>query len=344
MTVEAKNQRQTRRKFLSTLLGSASVVAGFPLILTSRWGFGVPKRRSLPKLYKMQRKLLGTWVSMMAFSHDETTALSAMDDAFGAMKQVDDLMTIHRSSSQISKINQKAGNDAVKVDRRVLEVVQRAVFYSQQTAGAYDVTILPLMKLFGFYGAAPKKVPSDKSIARTLESVGWSHIRVDSNRHTIGLTKKGASIDLGSIGKGYAVQQAVDVLRRKKIKSALIDGGGNVCTLGAPHDDPDPRTGWRVAIRNPKGSGRTFFETLVLRDRAVATSGVDQNFVTIGSKEIGHIFNGRTGHPCSGLVSCSVVARNATDADALSTTGFILGQSKTQSQFGHPSRQFFFHV
>ena len=339
-----RNLRLSRRNFL-LFLGSAGIGVGIP------GGLGLRKKlrevwdaKALPRLYQAQRQMMGTWVSLTVFSRHEEVALRGMNDAFEAMKAVDELMSIHKKTSQLSQLNLYSGRGMMPVDKKLFQVLGVAQDYAQKTRGAYDITILPIMKLFGFYGVAPKKVPKDLEIASVLGLVGYESVVIDPEHGTVGLQKTGAAIDLGSIGKGFAVDCAADVLRQCGIRSALINAGGNMYALGAPYEDPDPRSGWRVGIRDPASREASHvWDTLVLRDQAVANSATTYQRIQIGSAEIGHIFDGRSGKPCPLYGCCTAVSRTATDADALSTVGYVLGV-EAKRLFESATVKFYFHA
>lgn len=327
----------SRRNLLKGVFAGAVIVA-----VTRLPGF-VKKLNPLPRLFSQKHKLMGTWISVTVFARNEAKAQAAMHEALFEMKEVDRLMSIHRSDSEISRVNLKAGNDSLRVSDQVLEVVAHAKRVSTQTQGLYDPTILPLMRLFGFYGKAPSRFPSDREIQNVLASMGPSNIVIDERAQTLGLSKKGSALDLGSIAKGYALDRAVQALKKHEIQSALIDAGGNLYAMGAPYEDPDARSGWTVGIRNPQAkNAESFLKTLILRDRAVGTSGVDENFVKIGSTKIGHLFNAVTGRPVHEYLTCSPVTSTGIASDVLSTAGYILGKQKAEALFTNEAEFYFF--
>jgi thiamine biosynthesis lipoprotein len=152
-------------------------------------------------------------------------------------------------------------------------------------------------------------------------------VAVDSATHTAGLTRAGAGIDLGSIGKGYAVDRAADTLRTHGIQHALVDAGGNIYAMG---DAAAHAAGWPVAVRNPLKPG-AYFETIVLKDMAVATSGNYEQSVVLDGRRVGHHFDMRNGRPSDGRLSTTIVAKSAVLADALSTPHFVLGPQAPES-------------
>lgn len=357
-----------RRNFLkkSFIIGGSVFVGGifYPISKNKNLG-SLIQNKFRPKLFSHQQKLMGTWVSISCYSTDSEQALKALTLAFKEMETIDQLMSIHKVDSQLSQLNLQSGRSPLNVDPRITEVLLLANKYSQKSSGKYDVTILPLMRLFGFYGHVPTQIPSDRQIAQVLENISFANIQIQNASHlgihefnpiesslnfngtlgniqrenasSIQLLNYGMAIDLGSIGKGYAVDRAVQILKANGISSALVNAGGNIYALGAPAMDPDPRQTWTVGIRDPNNENK-ILKTIALRDQGIATSGAYETFVNIKSKEIGHIFNAVTGKSMHDYSSTTAIASSATVADILSTTSFILGGKQSRDLF--PEAQF----
>jgi thiamine biosynthesis lipoprotein len=271
------------------------------------------------------RPLLGTWVRVVARDPDPARAGRALEDAFAAMRRVDATMSIHRPGSQVSRVNAAAGRHAVAVDAAVLDVVERARGAAERGEGAYDPTILPLMVAFGFYGArgGDTTYPGARTLDAARAHVDWRGVKIDRAAGTLGLARAGMGLDLGSIGKGWAVDVAVEALRAQGIRHGLVDVGGNVYGLGTPDDDAD---GWSVGVFHPV-SGE-LARTFTLRDEAVATSGDYEQSRTLGGVRVGHLMDPRRAGPADGPLSASVVARTGTDSDTFSTVAFLLGPDR----------------
>ena len=260
----------SRRQFLKVLsagIGTGALAAG-----------GLWRWHSLFPMSVVQktRPLLGTFITITVHDSDEAMAEKAIEYAFAAVEMVDRVMSIHRSDSDLSRVNAAAGNDMVSVDPSLIDILKMTQQFHGLTGGVYDVTCLPLMQLYGFYQSQTENLPypSDRKIHEILSVIGQKQITLDEKSNRMGLAHAKAGIDLGSIGKGYAVDRAGDVLKSFGIKNALIDAGGNVLAMGAPHGDKNPAKGWRVAIRNPQTKNKdAYFEMLTLKDEAVATSG-----------------------------------------------------------------------
>jgi thiamine biosynthesis lipoprotein len=176
------------------------------------------------------------------------------------------------------------------------------------------------MRAYGFYGAGAARWPGERALARSLEVTGWAGIALDRDAGTLGLRHRGAGLDLGSIGKGWAVDRAADALRDSGLRSGLVDIGGNVYGLGAP-DDLEP--GWRVGVLHPV-SGQVD-QVFVLRDQAVATSGNHEQYRILSGVRVGHLFDAKHGRPADGHLSASVQAASGVESDVMSTAAFLLG-------------------
>ncbi|HET9251425.1 MAG TPA: FAD:protein FMN transferase [Candidatus Eisenbacteria bacterium] len=304
-----------RRRFLLQL-GILAGVGALPVVA------GRSRERGATRL-EIARPALGTWVRVVVEEDDGARGTRAVEAAFAAIRTVDLQMSVHREDSQVTRINAAAGQGSVHVDAAVQDVVERACAGARATSGLYDPTILPLMKLYGFYGTGRDRYPTDREISAALERTGHRHVVIDRAAGTIGIARSGVAIDLGSIGKGYALDRAIDAIREHGVRSALVDVGGNVYGLGSPSGHPE---GWTVGVLHPV-TGRVD-RTFTLRDRAVATSGNAEQSRVLGGRRVGHLLDARRGRPADGPLSVSVEAENGTDSDRLSTTAFLLGPGR----------------
>jgi FAD:protein FMN transferase len=262
--------------------------------------------------------VMGTkaWVTIAGMS--DLDAERAAQAAFREMYRIESVMSTWRPSSEISRLNEESNGAPFAVSSELYSLVDSSLFYSKATAGAFDVTVRPLVRLWGFQGGTAK-LPPGSEIERALSLVGSGKIALDPSRSTIALPA-GMQIDLAGIAKGYAVDRCVAVLAGLGVRSALVNIGGNIYAMGAPPG----KKGWSIGVRDPNGGLETV-GTLVLRDEAVATSGNYENFVEIEGKRYGHIIDPRTGWPVSHVLSVTVVAPTGLASDALSTGLFVLG-------------------
>jgi thiamine biosynthesis lipoprotein len=203
-------------------------------------------------------------------------------------------------------------------DPEILMVARKALAISRMTDGAFDITVEPLIELWGFYGDTPA-LPAASAIEACLQKIGYRHLSINNGA----LVKDDAAIriDLGAIAKGYTVSQAASVLREKGIASALIDAGGDVFALGKRGKDL-----WKVGIRSPRGNDIMGF--LEVENLAVMGSGDYERFFEHNGKRYHHIFDPRTGYPAAGVSGTTLLHADPMLADAWNTAIFVLGKEK----------------
>ena len=308
----------TRRSFLTALTAVVGAASFVPLYRLARQG--------ALAAYRTSRPALGTWVQVIVRSRDRVRAERATEAAFAAFAEVDRQMSIHRADSELARVNADAGRGARAVSPAVLDIVEYGRNLAEKSGGVFDPTVLPLMHLYGFYGPPCGRFPTDREIAGCLERTGSRKIVLDRAAGTLGLVTPGAGIDLGSIGKGWAVDRAVEALRAHGISSGLVDAGGKVFGLGVPEAGAE---GWSIGLRHPV-SGE-LERVFVLRDQAVGTSGNSERYRDIAGVRVGHLFDARRGRPSNGHLAASVQARTCLEADALCTVAFLLGPDRFRS-------------
>ncbi len=279
-----------------------------------------------PEICSRTETIMGTFVEIKAVvgnrSHEEIDA--AIAAAFDAVRRIDSLMSTYREDSEVSEINRRAAGGAVRISPETCQVINKALELSRATNGSFDITVMPLLELWGFAGTREKTLPSQAEIDGKLPYVGYELIELDREKREIRLKSDGTKIDLGGIAKGYAVDCAVNSLVTNGITAALVNAGGDMYCLG----DKAPGTPWRIAVKDPaKEDGVLGY--VELTDKAIATSGDYQNYFMVNGVRYSHILDPRTGRPStSGPHSVTVVAETCTDADGLATAVFVLGPDK----------------
>lgn len=255
-------------------------------------------------------------------------ALAAAEDALDLIDHLEDQLTVYRDHSEVSRINWDAAEAPVSLEDRLFELLRQAEQITQETEGAFDVTTGALTKAWGFY-RRQGRVPTAAERDAVMERVGMRHVDLDEDRRTVRLQRRGLEINLGSIGKGYALDRAAERLRQEwGIGSALLHGGfSSVCAVGHPPGDP---RGWSVGVRHPWRSKHRL-AVVRLRDRALGTSAATFQNLEYNGRKLGHILDPRTGWPAEGMASATVVAPTAAEADALATAFFILGADKARA-------------
>ncbi len=264
-------------------------------------------------------RAMGT-VTRVAIATADSTA-SARVAAMGhrELARVDSLMSNWTTTSEVARINREAHAGPIRVHAEVGRVIARALEVGRASGGAFDLTVEPLVRAWGFLGGRPH-VPDSAAVADAFRSVGARFVEFDPETSLLRLAHPGARLDLGGIAKGYAVDRAVEALGAAGVEAALVDVSGNMRGLGTrPGSD-----GWSIGIRDPRDRVR-YFAKLRLGLEGLSTSGKYEQFVSADGRTYGHILDPRTGRPAEGLISVTVLAPSAMDADAWSTALFVLG-------------------
>jgi len=252
--------------------------------------------------------------------------LGALDLATRALDFVEALeaqLTVYRDDSEVSRLNRTAHEGPVAVEPGLFGLLELARGISEWSGGAYDATAGALSEAWGFV-RGPRRVPTEAERAEALARTGWRNLRLDRSRKTVAFDAPGLIVNLGSIGKGYAIDRAVDVLRGHWLPtSGLVHGGqSSLFALGSPPGRFADR--WEVALRNPFDPEAPL-GTFRVRNRAMGTSGGAFQKFEAGGRTYGHILDPRTGEPADGPASVTVLAPTAAEADALSTALYVLG-------------------
>ncbi len=270
--------------------------------------------------------LMGTTVETTAHSSDVNECKAALAAAYEEMQRVENVMSCQKDSSEISAINRSAGIHPVKVSYETVEMMKRAKAYCKKYNGVFDVTIGPLSDLWGFSEEKEIVLPPDKTIKKLDKLVDYRDIEIDEQDSTVFLKKKGMSIDLGGIAKGYAIDRGSAVLKNMGITNFILNAGGDLFVSGKK----DGKTEWRVGIKHPRRTN-DLAGAFDLKDYAVATSGDYERFKIINGKRYHHILNPATGYPGTLSESSTILAPTAEEADATATYVFLLGWKKTLS-------------
>ncbi|EQB22799.1 Thiamin biosynthesis lipoprotein ApbE [Dehalobacter sp. UNSWDHB] len=243
--------------------------------------------------------------------------------ALNRMNEIDSKLDKFSKGSELDRINQAAGVKPVEVSDLTFEVIQQSIEVAEMTQGAYDPTIGPIMTLWGFGLEGQHRVPSAQEVEATLKLVDYRKVVLDQEKKTVFLAQKGMVLDLGGIAKGYAVDQAVSILRKNSITSALVSAGGNIFTIGQKSNNSP----WQIGIRNPVAKGKVV-GYVQMQNQDIDTSGDYEQFFWAEGKKYSHIMDPRTGYPVQGVSGSTVIVSQASQADALATAVFVLGAEK----------------
>jgi thiamine biosynthesis lipoprotein len=264
-------------------------------------------------------RTMGTYGRVTIVAGDSAAAWPAARVALAALLRVDSLMSNWTSTSEVARLNRDAGSAETRVDPEVGVVLEAALRLWHESGGAYDITVEPLVRAWGFLGG-PRRVPSDQEVRAAMAHVGAERVHYRPATRTLRFDDPQTRIDLGGIAKGYAVDVAAESLAAHGVRDALVDLSGNMFALGRPAGQP----GWRIGIRDPRDR-IPYLARLALSGEGISTSGQYEQFVAVNGKTYGHIMDPRTGRPAEGLIAVTVVSPTAMECDGWDTPLFVLG-------------------
>src|SRR6267378_1149332 len=290
------------------------------VVLCSYLAFSSPFLTTPDQLFYESRPAMGTSFEVYLYAPNRERAAELFEAAFDEIERVEQVLSNYRPSSELSRINAIAADAPVVTDPEVFALLERAFVYSRESDGAFDVTVGKLMKAWGFFRGAGH-YPSSEELARARAETGWQRVRLDQRTRSVLFLARGIELDLGGIGKGYALDCVARVLREAGVTAALISSGSSsIYAIGAPPG----QAGWPVRVSDPLDRTRTL-STILLKDQSLSTSGNYEKFFQLNGRTYCHIMDPRTGCPVEGMLQTSVIATEATDSDALSTAVFVMG-------------------
>lgn len=272
--------------------------------------------------YESSVDAMGSTFSIAAWGRDRDSLTATVEAALDEARRLDRLLSNYRPESEWSQINRTAASREVTVSQELFDLLSACVRYSQISQGTFDITVGPLMRVWGFYkgsGHMPHRAQVRTALART----GYKNIVLNPSTRTIQFAINGLELDPGGIGKGYAVDKMADILKSGGVSSALINAGGSsMYAFGTPPNEP---RGWQVVIRDPKDANRQVAE-LYLKNESMSTSGSYEKFFRVGKRTYSHIMDPRTGFPAPGMYSVSIVAPKTIDTEAWTKPTYINGR------------------
>ncbi|MBI4890253.1 MAG: FAD:protein FMN transferase [Acidobacteria bacterium] len=264
---------------------------------------------------------MGTTYTIAVYGSDRFKLDAAMEEAFDEAHRLDQLLSNYRPDSEWSQVNRKAPDGPVQVSDELFNLLQACVNYSNQSEGAFDITIGPLMKIWGFYKGSGR-IPHRAEIRTALDRIGYRHIILDARNRTVRFDAR-VEIDPGGIGKGYAVDRMVAILRARGITSGIVSAGrSSIYGIGTPPGEP---RGWRITLPHPRQPNLNVGE-FFLKDGSMSTSGTSERFFVAGGTTYSHIMDPRSGYPARGMLTVSVLAPRTLDSEAWTKPYFILGR------------------
>lgn len=273
------------------------------------------------------REVMGTFARITAVCEDEKTAREAIVAAFDRLDEIEQLMSYHLEDSELSMLNRAGANEAVEVSDELFELLERSVYFSEISGGAFDVTVGPMIELWKSAKEKGEK-PTAEEIAEAKSRVGFEKLGLDAEKKTVTFAVDGMRVDLGAIAKGYAIDEAVGVLKAKGVMGGMVDVGGDIRCFGAP---PEGARLWVIGLQDPRrgdelpGGGESVLVKFSVLDEAVATSGDYRRFVVVDGEKQSHIIDPHTAKGADELNSVTIIAEDALTADALATMVSVMG-------------------
>jgi thiamine biosynthesis lipoprotein len=274
--------------------------------------------------YEDSRVSMACTYSIIAYGTDVQSLRQAADAAFDEVDRIDRLMSHYKPDSPLSRLNREAAKAPVKTDPELFDFLAECLRYSRESDGAFDITVGPLMKAWGFF-RGEGRMPGEQELAKARRNVGFRHVILDEKARTVFFDQLGVELDLGGIAKGYAVDRAVTLLKQRGVNNALISAGGStIFGFGAPPPSGLNATGWEVKLQDPIAPDKTAL-IVRLKDQALSVSGSYEKFFELGGRRYSHIMDPRTGRPVEGVLSVAVVTGSGTAGDALDNVFYVQG-------------------
>ena len=265
-------------------------------------------------------KLMGNMFTITVVSENPDFAEENIQIAIAEIQRIEALFTTYNANSQTYLINENAGIEPVKVDGEVFNLIQRSLHISKITQGAFDISYGSIDKSLWNFDKTMTKLPSAETALKMVHLINYKNIILNPENQTIFLKEKGMRIGFGGIGKGYAAEMAKKILVKNGVKSGIINASGDLTAWGfQPNGKP-----WTIGIANPNVPENAF-SYLEISNKAIATSGNYEKFITINGKKYSHTIDPKTGLPITGIKSVTVISNNAEFADAMATPIAVMG-------------------
>jgi thiamine biosynthesis lipoprotein len=274
--------------------------------------------------HKRTDAIMGTRIYVEIWDTDSAHGEASIDAVMAEMRHIDDLMSHYKPESQLSQINQHAADAPVVVDKELFDLIKLSTHYSEITEGAFDITYASVGYLYNY----PKHIrPTEEQIKAALPAVNWRNMKFDDAHHSVFFEHKGMRIDVGGIGKGYAVDRGIEILQKRGIQHAVVTAGGDSRIIGKRIAADGSEREWLVAIRHPDDPNKVVTR-IPLSDAAMSTSGDYERYFDENGVRYHHIIDPRTGHSASMVRSATIIGPTATQTDGMSKTAFVLGAEK----------------
>lgn len=268
--------------------------------------------------FSQEGEKMGTRVQVEIWHPDAHRAQALIDQVFAEIQRIENVMSPYIDVSLLSQVNREAAGQAVKIDDELFYLIKKSLYYSAKTQGAFDISFASVGHLYDYRSG---KKPSAQQLKAKLPAVNYRSVVLNEVTKTIRFLHPQTKIDLGGIAKGYVVDRCIELLQQQGVTSAVVSAGGDSRLLGDRRGRP-----WYVGVKNPRGEGNVM--KLPLVNVAISTSGDYERFYEFEGERYHHILNPQTGTPAKNIQSVTIIADQAIDSDALSTSVFVLGKDK----------------
>ena len=268
---------------------------------------------------KEKQAIMGTEITVEIWHDEKQKAQQCIDNVFKEMWRIDALMSPFKESSELTKVNNMAKDQPVVISIELFDLLKKSIKFSELSEGVFDITFSSIGYLYDYREGIQ---PTDEMINKDLAAINYRHIQLNTEEHSVRLKKQGVRIDLGGIAKGYAVDNAIEILKRCGTEYGLVTAGGDSRILGDKKGRP-----WMMGIQHPRNKKQVAV-VLPLSNAAISTSGDYERYFIKDGQRIHHIINPGTGKSADKSWSATVIADDALTSDALSTTLFVLGAKK----------------
>lgn len=292
---------------------------------------GIAESSTAPGAYLIQltRKVMACQFEVYLNALGPGTETEAGVAALDLVTELEQQLSAYRYDSEICMLGATAYLRPQVVEPRLFELLKLAVQLHRDTHGAFDITAGPLTKVWGFFDR-DGKVPSDEDLASAMSLVGSNQLTLDQENQTIFFDKEGVELNLGSIGKGYALDRCQELLCEAGVEDFLVHGGTSSVLAHGVRRDGKPRDGWEVGVPHPLRPDRRI-GTVHLSGEALGTSGAAFQAFFHEGKKYGHVLDPRSGKPATAVLSATVIAPTAALADALATACYVMGPEETEA-------------
>lgn len=317
------------KKILTATIPAIIIILAFTITLyVNRNGKEKEEKEYLERPYYNSYPIMGTWIEISLYG-SKNKVEQAMTDARSAIRLVNNICSRFDENSELERLNKNASKKPFKCSKILWDVLWKSKKFYEISNGSFDVTITPLMKLWGFYRKI-NKVPTKEQIKKITDRLGMNKVVFDKQNKTVFFKNSDIEIDLGGIVKGYAVDLACKAIIKDGIDAGVVNVGGNIRCLPK---SPPGREFYIIGIRDPFQKNKLMNGIIKIKDLSLSTSGDYEQYIVIGGKRFTHIINPKTGYPVKGMAAVTVLCQSALDADALSTIFFLNGEKFAERHY-----------